>query len=183
VTDERDPYAILGVPRGATDRAIREAYYAKARSAHPDLVGEVGLDAMRALNTAWALLKDPERRATYDADHGLTTRPADGAADGRGATAHPPTGGPAHATGPATARGGPAWTGAAGAPPGKPWGPVLDFGIYAGWSLGEIARRDRGYLYWLRDRREAKTIRKELDFLLESEAAQEQAKAKARRGR
>src|SRR5215208_2835835 len=39
--------------------------------------------------------------------------------------------------------------GAAGAPPGNPSGAVINFGRYAGWSLGEIARRDVEYLEWL----------------------------------
>ena len=39
--------------------------------------------------------------------------------------------------------------GAAGPPPGNASGSVLNFGRYAGWSLGEIMRRDRGYLMWL----------------------------------
>jgi curved DNA-binding protein CbpA len=39
--------------------------------------------------------------------------------------------------------------GAAGPPPGNPSGSVLSFGRYAGWSLGEIARRDLEYLEWL----------------------------------
>jgi DnaJ domain len=39
--------------------------------------------------------------------------------------------------------------GAAGAPPGTPSGSVLNFGRYAGWSLGEIARADIEYLEWL----------------------------------
>jgi hypothetical protein len=39
--------------------------------------------------------------------------------------------------------------GAAGPPPGDPSGSVLNFGRYAGWSIGEIARRDLEYLEWL----------------------------------
>jgi len=39
--------------------------------------------------------------------------------------------------------------GAAGPPPGSPSGTVLNFGRYAGWSLGEIARIDIEYLEWL----------------------------------
>jgi hypothetical protein len=39
--------------------------------------------------------------------------------------------------------------GAAGAAPGNPSGAVINFGRYAGWSLGEIARRDVEYLEWL----------------------------------
>ena len=37
-------------------------------------------------------------------------------------------------------------TGGAGRPPGRPSGSVLDFGRHVGWSIGEIARVDPGYL-------------------------------------
>jgi len=109
---------------------------------------------MRLLNEAWAVLKDPDRRATYDAAHGGPPVPS------KPPTSHSPS---------AWKRGAgqPAWTGAAGQPPGRPWGFVLDFGIYAGWSLGEVARRDRGYLMWLRDRPEGRPHRTEIDSLLE----------------
>jgi curved DNA-binding protein CbpA len=49
---------------------------------------------------------------------------------------------------PATMRA-PDGTAAAGPAPGDPSGPVLNFGRYSGWSLGEIARRDPEYLEWL----------------------------------
>lgn len=106
---------------------------------------------MRVLNEAWEILKDAERRAVYDAATG-----SPGSAGGHG--------GPSRATDDADR---PFWTGAAGPPPGRPSGPVLDFGIFAGWSLGEIARRDPGYLQWLRDRPEGKPIRAEINRLLD----------------
>ena len=34
-------------------------------------------------------------------------------------------------------------------PPGRPSGSLLDFGRYAGWSLGQIAIADPVYLEWL----------------------------------
>jgi curved DNA-binding protein CbpA len=155
----RDPYEVLGVPQDASDRTIREAYYTHARRAHPDLVGTAGLDMMRALNEAWAILKDPERRALHDAEHGA---PAPASAKPEAEATPAPK-----ASGWSKKAGDPEWTGAAGRPPGRAWGHVLDFGIYAGWSLGEVARRDRGYLMWLRDRQEGKKFTKEIDQLLE----------------
>jgi curved DNA-binding protein CbpA len=157
VTQERDPYLVLGIARDAPDRVVRQAYYARARRAHPDLVGTHGLEAMTLLNEAWAILKDPQRRAAYDAAHGhAPTTP----------TPQKPS-----ATGPKPgwkgAGGQPDWTGAAGRPPGRPWGGVLQFGIYAGWSLGEVARTDRGYLVWLRDRPEGRAFAAEIDRLLD----------------
>lgn len=38
----------------------------------------------------------------------------------------------------------------AGPPPGRPFGPVLTFGRYTGWSIGEIAQVDPDELEWLR---------------------------------
>jgi len=38
----------------------------------------------------------------------------------------------------------------AGPPPGHPFGPVLSFGRYAGWSIGEVAQVDPEHLKWLR---------------------------------
>ena len=57
-------------------------------------------------------------------------------------------------------------TGGAGSPPGRPSGSVLDFGRHVGWSLGEIARIDPGYLVWLAERREGAPFRDEIDTLL-----------------
>lgn len=150
----RDPYEVLGVPRSATTQQIRAAYVERARRAHPDLVGHRGLEIMRTLNEAWAILKDQVRRDEYDATATFPGETAGGAAGGGG-------------TG---TSGRPFWHGAAGKPPGRPSGPVLDFGIYAGWSLGEIATRDRGYLYWLRDRSEARAIRPEIMRLIDPDA-------------
>jgi curved DNA-binding protein CbpA len=57
-------------------------------------------------------------------------------------------------------------TGGAGPSPGRPSGTVLDFGRHVGWSLGEIARVDPGYLVWLAERREGAPFRAEIDALL-----------------
>lgn len=156
MSDARDPYEVLGVPRNASTRQIRAAYVSRARRAHPDLVGQRGLDVMRALNEAWAVLKDADRRSAFDA--------ANGGAAGQGAAGNGGTG----TSGPRRDDPNvPFWTGAYGPPPGRPWGSVVDFGIYAGWSLGEISRRDRGYLIWLRERAEGEPYRAEIARLLD----------------
>ena len=120
-----DLYAVLGVPRTADSATIRTAYRAQAHVRHPDRGGTHA--AMTQLNVAFHVLRDPARRAAYDAERDAARQPQDSR---------------------------PHWTGAAGPPPGRPSGPVLDFGIFAGWSIGEIARRDPGYLVWLAERRE-----------------------------
>jgi hypothetical protein len=43
---------------------------------------------------------------------------------------------------------------------------VLDFGRHVGWSIGEIARVDPGYLQWLAERPEGARYRAEIDALL-----------------
>ncbi|MGZ6340280.1 MAG: J domain-containing protein [Candidatus Limnocylindrales bacterium] len=56
--------------------------------------------------------------------------------------------------------------GAAGPPPGDPAGSVLTFSRYAGWSLGEIARRDPDFLEWLDRTPIGRPYRDEIDALL-----------------
>src|SRR3546814_8494136 len=73
-------YEVLGVGRGATTAELRAAYVELARIHHPDRAGG---DAarMRAVNAAWATLRNPARRAAYDASiagwpAGASDRPA-----------------------------------------------------------------------------------------------------------
>lgn len=144
VSDRPDPYAILGVLPDATPATIRRAYHERARAAHPDLIGDSGLATMRTINLAWDTLRDPVRRAAYDISRRLA--------------------GPA---GRSQARQ-PDWTGAAGRPPGRPSGSRLDVGLYSGWTLGEIARHDNGYLMWLADRPEGQPFSAEIRDILEA---------------
>ena len=124
-----DLYGVLNVDAATDSAAIRVAYRALALVCHPDHAGIEGEPRMRELNAAWDVLGDPQRRAAYDEER-RENRPA------------PVPAGPT----------GPCWTGRAGPPPGNPSGSVLAFGIFAGWSLGEIGRTDPGYLQWLEDR-------------------------------
>lgn len=71
-------YDELGVPPTATAAEIRAAYVALARRHHPDRVSvsaePVRAEAavrMAAINAAWTVLSDPQRRAAYDARHGV----------------------------------------------------------------------------------------------------------------
>lgn len=66
-------YDVLGVSRTASAAEIRRAYLALARAHHPDFHtgdGPAGQAAaaerMRAVNEAWRVLSDPERRRVYD---------------------------------------------------------------------------------------------------------------------
>ena len=63
----RDYYKDLGVARDATPEEIKKAYRKLARKYHPDVSKEPDAEArMRAVNEAYAVLSDPEKRAAYD---------------------------------------------------------------------------------------------------------------------
>jgi curved DNA-binding protein CbpA len=48
-----DPYSVLGVPRGATDQQLRDAYRRLAKQHHPDLhPGAEAAERMRRVNEA-----------------------------------------------------------------------------------------------------------------------------------
>lgn len=71
-------YQRLGVARDAQPDVIRDAYRRRARTAHPDATGSVDDDEMSAINEAWFVLRDPERRRRYD-DVLLGAAPSTGA--------------------------------------------------------------------------------------------------------
>jgi len=63
-----DYYELLGVARGADDAAIKAAYRRLAKECHPDRHnGCVNQEArFKAINEAYDVLKDPQKRAAYD---------------------------------------------------------------------------------------------------------------------
>jgi DnaJ-class molecular chaperone len=67
-----DPYAVLGVPRGASDEEIARAYRRLARRLHPDASGG-SADAFAAVADAYAVLSAPGSRAH---DPSRAARPA-----------------------------------------------------------------------------------------------------------
>jgi curved DNA-binding protein CbpA len=126
-----DLYSLLQVVPEAEPEVIRAAYRALARKHHPDTGGSEALMAM--LNVAWETLSDANKRADYDrARMPATAAPATQAPRSwvdRRATA------PRESPQPMSSR--------------ARSGTVLDFGRYAGFSLGELARSDPDYLRWL----------------------------------
>jgi curved DNA-binding protein CbpA len=163
--DQIDPYDVLQVDPQADQDVVQAAYRALARQFHPDVAPNAeAADKMATINAAFDLIRDADRRATFDRAHG------------RRAPAAAPPPGPSAADraesrvdGPSwtTTRQGASWEGTAGPPPGRPSGSVLPFGRFRDWSLGEIARIDPGYLVWLDDKREGRPYRAEIDELLQ----------------
>lgn len=64
---KKDHYSVLGVTPTSEDVVIRAAYYALIRRYHPDAdPSEEAAERSRAINEAFAVLRDPEKRARYD---------------------------------------------------------------------------------------------------------------------
>ncbi|MEA2537082.1 MAG: curved DNA-binding protein [Chloroflexota bacterium] len=175
--DRFDPYAVLQVSQDATQDVLQAAYRALARQFHPDLSSDPAASArMAELNAAWETVGDPERRAAYDRTHlaGVIVGTVRSAAAARAAASS--SGGAAStessARGARPASSGPTWRmgpngeGGAGPPPGNPSGTVLDFGRHIGWSIGEIARVDPGYLEWLDKQPQGARLHEEIDRTL-----------------
>ncbi len=152
ITEAEDAYVVLGVPRGAGDAAITTAFRDLARHHHPDIAGEAATIRMMRINAAYDAIRTVARRAEYDGLDGPAADPSSGAApeDRDRYRTRPDNDG----------------TGKAGPPPGRPSGSILDFGRHKGWSIGEIARVDPGYLVWLEDRREGRPFLDEIDETL-----------------
>ena len=64
----RDPYDVLGVPRGASPEEIKQAYRRLAKKLHPDLnPGNPRIEqTFKEVAVAHDVLGDPEKRARFD---------------------------------------------------------------------------------------------------------------------
>jgi curved DNA-binding protein CbpA len=209
MTASPDPYKTLQVDPEAEDEVIAAAYRRLARKYHPDVAaGAEAAARMAAINAAWEMVGDPVRRAAFDRQRAVAAAlarrtaeaesgrgdPARGAelgADISGAPRPPETVSRDWTSGRSTFGGGydPSMhtadgEGAAGPPPGNASGSVLTFGRYAGWSVGEIARRDIGYLEWLDRMPIGRPYRDEIDGLLRASGLRRSAEPDAteRRG-
>ena len=66
-TVDHDYYALLGIPRGANDAAIKKAFRTLAREHHPDVSDAPDADErFKELVEAYEVLSNAERRALYD---------------------------------------------------------------------------------------------------------------------
>ena len=196
MTDQPDLYKVLQVDSEADPDVIQAAYRRLAQKFHPDLATGVGAgERMVLINNAWGILGDPVQRAAYDKQLAAARSAASDAAaapstadPARAASTRPATHRMAHdAPAPAPDSVSSNWTsgrsnvgggydeksmrrpdgdGAAGPPPGRPSGSVVNFGRYSGWSLGEIATRDLEYLEWLDRMTIGRLYRDEIDLIL-----------------
>jgi len=214
VAEQGNPYKVLQVDPEAEDEVIQAAYRRLARKYHPDLVPGPEAEArMTAINAAWARVGDPVARAAFDRDralrqahaaevarHGSATRPPGrpsppgptSSAQFRPATQHTPEEVSRDWTSGRSDQGGgyddsmrsAEGLGGAGPPPGNPSGSVLNFGRYAGWSVGEIARRDLEYIEWLDRTPIGRPYREEVDAILRRTGRRKSVEAEAadRRG-
>jgi DnaJ-class molecular chaperone len=63
----QDYYSVLGVPRNADEKTIKKAYREKARQLHPDVNKAADAEErFKAVNEAYDVLSDKEKRAKYD---------------------------------------------------------------------------------------------------------------------
>lgn len=66
MTDLPDYFALLGIPRNATDEEIRQAFRQKARQTHPDLnPAPDAAERFRELVEAYDILSDKSKRDMY----------------------------------------------------------------------------------------------------------------------
>jgi len=105
---------------------------------------------MAALNHAWGILRNASTRAAYDQARAQAQRTP---AVPKPEAARPETSYAMSTPMPTT-------------PPGRPSGSLLDFGRYAGWSLGQIATADPVYLEWLARTPIGRSFNREIKALL-----------------
>jgi curved DNA-binding protein len=116
--DYKDYYAVLGVPRTASDKEIKKAFRKLAREHHPDVKGgdAAAEKRFKEVNEANAVLSDPDKRALYDR---LGSDWEAYARAGAGASARAATGARGRAAGQGGAGGADPFAGFGGAPGGN----------------------------------------------------------------
>lgn len=144
---------------------IEAAYRALARLHHPDANDDPDADsAMAELNWAYAVLREPELKASYDSTHVPIPVTEPPVAEGASLSARV-----AEATDAAVSR-----------DASNPANTVLDFGRHAGKTLRQIARLEPGYLEWLRRTPSGIRYRHQIDHVLDTLASARAAAADAR---
>ncbi|MGD8486331.1 MAG: DnaJ domain-containing protein [Chloroflexota bacterium] len=172
---ERTLYEVLMLHPTATIEVINAAYRALAKKYHPDHAGPEASEQMAAINEAYTILSDEDKRARYDE---IIGKAKDGQAVGHarqsmpGATNLKYEGGAWSVRSSAEPTPASAPFGEAGPPPRFPpaSGSILSFGRYRGWSLSQVAAHDRNYLEWLSRTMAGRTYTAELRQVLSQTA-------------
>ena len=143
-----DPYEVLQVLPGAEPEVIRAAYRALAARWHPDRGASP--ERMVAINAAWHIVGDADRRAAFDVAR----------ANQNGAPNPHPT---EHAT---TASPPPTPLAARRPREERSNETVLDFGRYEGWTVSALVDHDPDYLVWLARTPIGRRLAPEIDAVL-----------------
>lgn len=80
---DRDWYSVLGIPRDASQKEVRDAYMRYARVVHPDRFDSAkqpvewahANEMLKEANRAYEVLRDPAKRASYDGDRARAATP------------------------------------------------------------------------------------------------------------
>ncbi len=147
----RDPrhtyYKILMLAENADREIISTVFRKLARRYHPDIDSSPEASRrMGELNEAYSTLRNPEKRREYDA--WLASRRDRRKGD--------------HVI----LQPGDVPYGTAGMPPGVPYGSLLEFGRYSGWTLGQIRQYDPDFLEWFRRVPAGRQYHDEIDRIL-----------------
>lgn len=148
----RTHYKVLMLAEIADTEIISTVYRKLAMRYHPDVDRSTeAAHRMTEINEAYAVLRDPEKRAKYDAwlASRRDRRQSDRLIRQQGDVPN----------------------GAAGIPQGPPQGSLIEFGRYAGWTLGQIKRADSEYLEWLIRVPAGRGYRDEIEAMLRRRSA------------
>ncbi len=69
LSDNYDPYSLLGIPHNATQEEIRAAYLQLAKQHHPDISHDDNNEIMKWINAAYDAINTPEKKRSYDETH------------------------------------------------------------------------------------------------------------------
>ena len=59
-------YDLLEVKHSASEKELKIAYHRMAKKYHPDIYDGINKDHFKRVNEAYAVLKNPQKRAAYD---------------------------------------------------------------------------------------------------------------------
>lgn len=156
----RDAYEILQIHPSALPEVVEAAYRVLAMVHHPDRNENRDNGAMADLNWAYSVLHEPERRIAYDRErlpHPVPVAAQESSSLMERMQRVAEAGQSQAVTRPAQL--------------------VIDFGRYAGMTLGQVARVDPVYLEWLRRHSSGARYRHQIDAVLATVTARRGAPA------